>query len=335
MVPNEGVFKAPHRTLKEIMFTSTFWTRKLMGADVANKKGFLGDGVTVSIVDTGASRVHEMIRRVRFETTMKEYHDENGHGTHCTSTVGGERMKDDHLSQRSGMPVWCEGMAPRCNLLAVKCLGYFLGMGSTSNILEAIDISLSRKADIISLSLGGAVETETPQDDPYYEVLDEVIKEGVIPVIAAGNSGPGSGTVGIPGAMPNCLTVGAYDPIKGCIAPYSSRGPTPWNSIKPDCVSPGSNIDSGIVGVLDTSGDGVPSRYSPISGTSMATPHVSGLLALMRECMGRTLGKTLTVEEVKNMLQNLGHEKSNQDGWGKIDWKMFEEWISTEYGVKV
>lgn len=68
---------------------------------------------------------------------------------------------------------------------------------------------------------------------------------------------------------------------------------------------------------------------------SMATPHVSGILALMRECMGKAVGKKLMVEEVKAMLQALGHEKSNQDGWGKIDWGMFEEWMSTQYSVEL
>lgn len=335
IVPDEGVFRARHRVLDEIVFTSTFWTRRLMGADTANRKGFFGDGVMVSVTDTGASRVHEMIRRVRFETTMKEHRDENGHGTWATSCVGGIRMRDDYLSQRAQTTVLCEGMAPRCELLAVKCLGHFVGMGATSQIIDAIDLSLQWGADIISMSLGGDVETENPQDDPYYEVFEEVLKEGIIPVVAAGNSGPGSVTVGTPGAMPQALTVGAYDPINGNIAPFSSRGPVPWGTVKPDCVAPGVNIDSGIVGVLDTSGDGVPSRYSPISGTSMATPAVAGTLALMRESMARTLGRRLETDEVKKMLASLGHEKSNQDGWGKIDFDMWLRWLSSEYGVSL
>lgn len=719
MVPDEGIFSAPHRILKEIQFTSTFWTRRLMGADLANEKGFYGDGVLVSITDTGASRVHEMIRRVQFETTMGQHRDENGHGSWCTSCVGGVRMRDDYLSQRARREVLCEGMAPRCDLLAVKCLGYFIGAGcfsgnhwvtvskdrrspggfrrisrvkvndkiinyntemekleedrvtkvfkremshgervfevkaddgtilypteehlflvelsserrdwvqakdlqvgmhlinvdmdqkykvpqayfalrkpkpsirgeknpsfkpkvkiickgcgetfevrpseakrkycsqscylktgnpgenflkyysrgrkpwnygkpmddetrklvsikvseayarghkpwnkgltkydderlmstakknrvyaiisrqkvlakgyrttiehllesfieemglgnykiefpifdknneliciadlafpklkvalfadgaywhgtlevknkdevtnsklveegwfplrfteeelqnevilikdpiitsvkeikskyvvwdleteknhtiivngvivhnSTSNIISAIDMSLERKADIISMSLGGDVETENPQDDPYYSVFEEAVKEGVIPVVACGNSGPGSGTVGTPGALPQPITVGAYDPVRGSIAEYSSRGPAPWGTVKPDCVAPGSSIDSGICGVLDTSGDGVPSRYSPISGTSMATPHCSGLLALMMEAHRKVLGKRLTVAEVKDMLQSLGHEKSNQDGWGKIDWNMWLQWLSSKYSIEL
>lgn len=332
-VPDEGVFKAPHRVLNEITFTSTGWTRSLLGANVANKQGFNGRGVLVSITDTGASRVHEQIRRVNFETTMAEYRDENGHGTWCTSCIGGIVATDDYLSQRSGRRVICEGIAPECDLLAVKCLGYYIGMGSTSNIIEALSKSLDQGADVISMSLGGTSDTEVPQDDPYYSVLDEIVNHGIIPVIAAGNEGPGSNTIGSPGCLPQVLTVGAFDPIKGNIADFSSRGPTNWQDTKPDVVAPGVNIDSAIDGVLDTSGDGVPSRYSPISGTSMATPHVAGLVALMVECHKKMLGKTLTVEEIKMMMSELGLEKNNTVGWGAITWDVYMRWLSTTYGV--
>jgi len=332
-VPEEGIFKAPHKVTKEIEFTSTKWTKKLVGADMANKKGFNGRGILVSITDTGASRVHEQTRRVDFESTMKQYRDENGHGTHCTSTVGGQEATDEYLSQRSGRRVLCEGMAPECGLLAVKCLGYYLGMGSTSNIIDALAISLDRGASVISMSLGGTSMTETPQEEPYYKVMDETVKYGAIPVIAAGNEGPGSNTIGAPGCLPQVLTVGAYDPIRGNVADFSSRGPTNWGEVKPDVVAPGVNVDSAIVGVLDTAGDGVPSRFSPISGTSMATPHVAGLVALMMECHGRVLDRKLTVEEIKRMMSELGLEKNNTVGWGAITWEIYERWLSTTYGV--
>ena len=334
-VPDEGVFRAPHRILKDITFTSTAWTKKLIGADVANEKGFRGRGVLVSITDTGASRVHEQMRRVDFETTMKQYRDENGHGSWCTSCVGGLNALDEYLSQRAKRSVFCEGMAPECDLLSVKCLGYYLGMGSTSNIIDALAISLDRGASVISMSLGGTSMTETPQEEPYYDVMDEAVKNGAIPVIAAGNEGPGSNTIGSPGCLPQVLTVGAYDPIRGNIADFSSRGPVNWGDVKPDVVAPGVNVDSAIVGVLDTSGDGIPSRFSPISGTSMATPHVAGLVALMAECHGRTLGRKLTVAEIKKMMSELGLEKNNTTGWGAITWGIYEKWLSTQYGVTV
>jgi len=166
-------------------------------------------------------------------------------------------------------------------------------------------------------------------------VFEEVLRYNIIPVCAAGNSGPGSGTIETPGAMPNVLTVGAYDPITGKVARFSSRGPTRWNAIKPDCVGPGVNIDSATDGVCDTAGDGVPSRYSPLSGTSMATPVVAGLVTLMCQCHRDVLGKILTLDEIKAMLEELGHEKTNTDGWGAMTWRMYEHWLSTQYGVEL
>jgi len=149
------------------------------------------------------------------------------------------------------------------------------------------------------------------------------------------NSGPASGSIESPGAMPNVLTVGAYDPITGKVAPFSSRGPTRWNAIKPDIVMPGVNIDSATDGVCDTAGDGVPSRYSPLSGTSMSCPVAAGLITLMRQCHRDVLGRILTLDEIKMMMQELGHEKNPTTGWGAMTWQMYEHWLSTQYGVEL
>lgn len=334
-VPPEGVYTMRHRITDQVTFTSTAWTRKLIGADQANTEGYDGRGVMVAIPDTGCSRTHEQIRRAQFETTMPAQHrDENGHGSWCTSCVGGVRARDGYASQHSRKDVYCEGMAPRCGLLGIKCLGYYIGCGSTSNIIEAVDIAISRGADVISMSLGGPSDTEKPEDDPEYPVMEEAVEHGVIPIVAAGNEGPTAHTVGSPGVLPQVLTVGAWDPITGKVASFSSRGPTSWGATKPDTVAPGVLIDSACVGVLDTAGDGVPSRYSMISGTSMATPHVAGLIALMRQSLAKTVGRVLTVEELKDMLEQLGHEKNATTGWGAITWNMWKEWLSTEHGVK-
>ncbi|HDN18289.1 MAG TPA: hypothetical protein ENF41_04430 [Candidatus Bathyarchaeota archaeon] len=335
-VPKEGVYTMEHKIRKKkLTFTSTYWTKKVIGADIANKKGFTGRGIKVSVVDTGVSRTHPQVRRCEFYTTMMQYRDENGHGTWCVSCVGGARGIDYYLSGKVGREVICEGMAPECELIAVKTLGYYIGTGLTSNIIEGIQLSLEKGADIISMSLGGKCEAEKPEDDAFYDVMTEVNKEGAIAVCAAGNEGPDPNTIGTPGAIPQVLTVGAYDPVTGEMAEFSSRGPTNWNDVKPDVVAPGVNIDSAIVGMLDTAGDGMVNRYSPISGTSMATPHVSGLVALMRQAHAEVLGKLLTTCEIKEMMKQLGHEKNNDSGWGPITWQLYELWLSTEYGVEI
>ena len=182
------------------------------------------------------------------------------------------------------------------------------------------------------MSLGGDSDVQQPEDDPFHPVFQEVVKKGVIPIIAAGNAGPDEETIGAPGIFREVLTVGAYDPITGEISEFSSRGPTKWDDTKPDCVAPGQGIVSGCVGACDRS-DGQPTRYAPLSGTSMATPHVAGLIARMQEAHATLLAKDLTVEEIKKMLEQIGLEKTNTYGWGKITWQQYANWLSSEYGV--
>ena len=291
----------------------------------------------IKVHNTGCARYHESINRAIFDTVMSSQRvDDNGHGSWCTACVGGIRTRDDMLSSMLHRDIWTEGMAPRCDLISIKALGYVIGTGLTSQIIEAIDRAVSYyHADVISMSLGGPVQANKPEDDPYYVVFDDLIKSNVIPVVAAGNEGPEPGTVSSPGALPQVLTVGAYDPISGEIAKFSSRGPTPWNDVKPDCVAPGVNIHAPCVNLLDFTGDNLPQRYSILSGTSMATPHISGLVALMRQAHHAIVGKTLTVEEIKKILQAFGHEKTNDDGWGMLTWEMYEMWIETEYNIEI
>jgi len=344
-VPPEGIFVAERRIRekKKITFTSTFWTKKLIGADKANEKGYTGKGVKVAVLDTGSSALHEALRG-RLEYPVGSAYplptmDMNGHGTWCASCIGGRRVIDDVLSRMSGKTVTCEGVAPEATVVPIKVLDFVVGMGSDSSIIKGVEQALNHGVDVLSMSLGGESKEEEEEEDPYFEVFKEVKRINVIPVVAAGNSGPDENTVGTPGCITDVLTVGAYDPITGEIAKYSSRGPTNWGSVKPDCIAPGGGypenaIDGPIVNMLDMAGDSVENRFSPIQGTSMATPHVAGLIALMFQLYG-SIGRTLTLDEIKRMLEQLGHDKTNEDGWGLISWDMVERWVETEYGVRV
>lgn len=333
-VPSEGVFELSSRR-EMIQFTTTAWTKRLLGLDEANRKGFTGRGVKVSVVDTGAPRFHEAMRRCELRSTIPfQKVDENGHGTWCVACIGGERSVDTVLSRSLGREVLTEGMAPECDMLAVKSLGLLVGTGPTSWILQGIEESLEWDAKVISLSLGGEMSAERPDDDPYFHALLRCEEQGTIPVIAAGNSGPLSKTVNSPGWLPNCLCVGAYNPLTGELAEFSSRGPAPWG-VKPDCVAPGVNVHAPCVNALDISGDRIPQRYSFLSGTSMATPHIAGLVAVASQAWRELLGRELTLSEIFYMLSELGHPKNNEDGWGRLDWWMVERWLSTEYGVEL
>jgi len=338
-VPPEGVYETRRKVREPLVFTSTYWTKRLIGADVANEKGYRGEGMLVCVADTGARRTHEQIRgRVRFETTLRGQHmDGNGHGTWCATCIGGSRAIDDVASRMVGRTVLVEGMAPACDLVAVKCLGYAVGFGTDSSIIEAMHVALDYGADVINLSLGGPVEVERVEDDPYYWVFEEVRKTGAIPCVAAGNEGPEPGTVATPGWLPNVLTVGAWDPIEGRVADFSSRGPTPDGRPGVDCIAPGVNVDSGICGQLDLAADHVTNRYSPISGTSMATPHVAGLVALMKQAIRKVAPWVeWNLDRVLDMLEKTApHPQDPALGWGMITWQRFEEYCETELGVRI
>jgi len=258
------------------------------------------------------------------------------HNTWCATCVGGKDGVDDIASRAIGREVRCLGMAPEVELWCIKALGYGLGMGKTSDIIKAVDISIERGVDVISMSLGGEAKESKPEDDPYYEVMSEVVKRNIIPVVAAGNEGPGDNTISSPGDLPQVLTVGAYNPMTGEVADFSSRGPTNWGDIKPDCVAPGVRVYSGTQGLCDLAEDGRITGYSPLDGTSMATPHVAGAVAIYKEIYRRVLGIELTVGEIKKMLEvTATGEKTNDYGWGVPDFERFKYYLSTEYGVEL
>lgn len=336
ILPPEGTYKIRNKIPEEIVFTTTEWTKRLVGADEANRKGYTGSGVLASVIDTGSSRTHPQTERATFETTLPaQRRDENGHGTWCVSCVGGARAPDEGSSRRIGKRIYCEGMAPGCDLLSIKSLGYVAGMGTVSSILGGMEISIDAGANIVSMSLGGPGEELDPRDDPYYKPMQVLVDNGIIPVVAIGNSGPEPKTTTSPGNLPMVLGVGAYNQFSGEVASFSSRGPTPWGEIKPDVIAPGVSIDSGCVGVLDYATDYRPNRFSMLSGTSMSCPHVAGILILMAEAYMRRLGKRLSLAEVKNMFLSLGHAKDNESGWGTLTWGMVEGWVSTQYGMRL
>jgi subtilisin family serine protease len=305
-------------------FTTVTHTKALMGADQANKEGYTGEGIIVAVPDTGGSPTHEMTRQMEYYSTMREkgqVKDTNGHGQWCVSTIGGREWFDRTLM------VKLEGVAPKCHLIGIKCLGFVIGAGFDSDVLEAMQLAIERGAHIVSMSLGSEEVPSDPADDPQIKAVDEMVKNGIIPVIACGNSGPAPGTVNSPGCADNALTVGAYDPFTGLVADFSSRGPTPWGTIKPDVVAPGVNIYSGCLGLLDPVGDGIYNHFAVLSGTSMATPHIAGLLACAKQYYD-SLGVTLTVDLVKTICETYGEPKNNDSGWGLLTWDMFKRYAA-------
>lgn len=300
-------------------------SRKLVEADIAQAEGFEGQGVKIAVVDTDGSfrfRQHRQLKgRTQTALAIPEPTDLNGHGGHVATTCAGSR-----LTTRTGLTV--EGVAPKAFMLGIKVLRGALGRGSTSTIIKGVELALNKGANIINLSLGGR-PTENPEEDPLFPVFEE-IKNKVVVVCAAGNDGPESATMNSPGSLPNVIGVGAINPRTLGVTSFSSRGPTPDQRIKPDVIAPGDKVFSGIT--LDTYLDYVSdfwgNAFSSLSGTSMATPHVSGLCALSHELFMKQLGVPLTTETVLKVSERFAdHSKDSERGWGRIRWSWFKSWV--------
>ena len=226
-----------------------------------------GDGVTVALLDTGADPQHESIKGKKiiafkdFVNNQTSPYDDNGHGTHCADLIAGDGDQG--------------GVAPDAKLVVVKVMDRD-GACYISDAVRALDWCLENKdrygIKVISFSVGG----EGPADGTSLLDLacNNMVDKGFVTCVAAGNSGPAPRSIVIPGDAEKVITVGAID-NRGTIFDQSSRGPAPNGDIKPDIVSLGVDVVSALSGTKD--------QYSPMSGTSMAVPQVSGAAALLLE----------------------------------------------------
>lgn len=255
-----------------------------------------GEGVRVAILDTGISPMHPDLAPAielaqDFTNSSSGWSDVAGHGSHTAGTIA---ARDDD----NGVV----GIANQCSLLVGKVLGDD-GSGASSWIAKGIRWAADNKADVISMSLG------SPYPDPQIKAaIDYAVGKGVIVVCAAGNEGPGDNTTGFPGSFDNVISVGAIDQSKR-IAMFSSRG-------KVDVAAPGVNILS----------DWPPRSVASLSGTSMATPFVSGIVALM-VAKHRKFGGATPVETPAQVIEHLLKTavdagtpgKDAAYGWGIVD----------------
>jgi len=291
--------------------TPTSEAARLMGATQAWEMGVTGKGVKVAVLDTGIDILSPQMPGIRarsFVSGDPAGDDSNGHGTHVATTIAG------------GVRGSLRGLAPGVTLRPIKCLGYLIGTGSTSDIIRAMEEAARWGADIISMSLGAAA-SEPPEDDPMCVVIKEHAERGIIYCIAAGNENQdGAPTVGTPGISPEAITVAAVD-AEGKVAPFSSRGPA-FGLVKPDIAGIGVDLGSSTSGLIELMEIGAGWKTGYISGTSMATPCVAATLALWLE-LARKRGLTLTPEHIKEILATYGHQKDVETGWGLLRF----EWI--------
>jgi len=312
-------------TIRKPEWIPTSESRKLLEADKAGTDGYDGQGVKIAIVDTDSSpryQAHPQLSgRVTGHAVIEEISDKNGHGGHVTTTALGGA----YSPRLFGLKLL--GVAPRATGIGVKVLRGAAGMGNTSDVIKGVEYAAQWGAHVINLSLGGT-PTKDPIEDPMFPVFRE-IKDSVITCAAIGNEGPEMSTTSAPGSLPNVLSVGAVD-SHGNIAEFSSRGPTPDGRIKPDVVAPGVNIYSGITldTYLDHMGDYLGNAFSPLSGTSMATPHVTGLIALAAQLFKKEIPEVpFNMNLILKICGAYGQRKDNGYGWGQIKYSWFKQYL--------
>ncbi|SDG31753.1 Subtilase family protein [Lentzea fradiae] len=288
---------------------------KQIGAPKAWQAGVTGKGVKVAVLDTGVDEQHpdlqgRQIAEKNF-TESPDNTDEVGHGTHVASTIAstGEQYP---------------GVAPGAEILDGKVC--FPGGCAESWILAGMEWAAEQGADVVNMSLGGG---DGPEIDPLEEAVNRISREtGALFVIAAGNSGRPE-TIGSPGSAEAALTVGAVDRNDG-IAPFSSRGPAVDGAVKPDVTAPGVGIVAAEAG---TQG------HVAFDGTSMATPHVAGVAALLKQQHPDWTGERLKATVMASAKANPALTPFDQ-GTGRVDvpamleQKVVSEPSNVNFGVR-
>ncbi|GAB2930130.1 S8 family serine peptidase [Micromonospora polyrhachis] len=244
-----------------------------VGAPSVWQAGHTGRGVKVAVLDTGIDSAHPdfagRIAETRNFTEDPDTNDLVGHGTHVASIIAGS-------GAASGGKY--KGVAPDATLLAGKVCTW--DGCSDSAIMAGMEWAATSGARVVNLSLSGG---DTPELDPVEEAVNNLTAQhGTLFVVAAGNEGPASGTVGSPASADAALAVGAVD-ANDDLAVFSSRGPrSVGGAIKPEITAPGVDIVAARAAGFQPD-DPVGDSYARLSGTSMAAPHVAGAAALLAQ----------------------------------------------------
>ncbi|CAM5292579.1 MULTISPECIES: S8 family peptidase [Streptomyces] len=280
-----------------------------IGAPVAWERGYDGTGVTVAVLDTGIDATHpdvsaSIVGQTDFTGSPHGAKDGHGHGTHVASTVLGSGAASKGLRK---------GVAPGAKLLVGKVCND-AGECPDDAIIAGMDWAAHSGAKVVNMSLGGE---PTDGTDPMSQALNELSRTtGTLFVVAAGNSGFVAQKVVTPGSADDALTVAAVDKNDE-MAQFSNRGPRIGDgAAKPDIAAPG--VDIVAARAAGTAmGTPVDQYYTTASGTSMATPHVTGAAAIIAQ-----QHPELTGQQIKALLMDtasdLGHDMYAQ-GTGLVD----------------
>lgn len=275
-------------------------------------------GITIAMLDTGITFHPDFDNRIiafrDFVNGRSEAYDDSGHGTHVAGCMCGSGK----LSEGK-----YKGIAPESRLVVGKVLDY-KGDGIIENMAVGIEWVLKnrKKYDIriLNISIGMGESADKDRMNALLELVDEAWRCGLVVVCAAGNSGPKPMTISPIGARKRVITVGCHEGgyfgnREHLCESYSGRGPSPYEMKKPDIVAPGTDIIS-CNAFFERRGWHYRNAYVAKSGTSMATPIVSGAIALLLQKY-----PFYSNEQVKRKLQNTARdlkEPWNKQGFGML-----------------
>jgi serine protease len=259
-----------------------------------------GNGVTVAVIDTGISQVPDLektkfVKGYDFVNDREDAEDDNGHGTHVAGTIA--------QSTNNGYGV--AGIAYEAALMPLKVLSAG-GGGTVADIAESIRFAADHGADVINMSLGGGGESSVMR-----EAIDYAHKKGVVIIAAAGNAARNAAEY--PGRYPHVMAVAALD-AAGQKAPYSNFG------AGVNISAPGGSTTNGEAGgILQNTIN--PQTKEPVfaafQGTSMASPHVAGVAALVKATNIKDPDEVMAV--LTQSARKVEGDELNHYGAGKLD----------------
>ena len=294
--------------------------RKIVYCNEAHERHWYGNGMSVAILDSGIYPHVDFGNRIvsfrDFVNHSREVYDDNGHGSHIAGIVGS--------SGRASHGKYC-GMAPECSFFIGKVLDYE-GNGNMADILEGIDWVIANRdryrIRILNVSVGTTAKIQREEDYCLVEAVERAWEAGIVVVAAAGNNGPKEGTISPLGCSRRVITVGCHEggyfgARKDLCENFSGRGSRSILYRKPDVVAPGTDIISCNISWKGSDRAGYRNAYTKKSGTSMATPVVSGAAALFLQKYPH-----MNNDQVKRKMIYSAYDMGddwNKQGWGMLD----------------
>lgn len=278
--------------------------RPIVSCRAAHNAGLFGQHICIAILDSGICPHPDFDNRILgwHDAILhkSQPYDDNGHGTHVAGIAAG--------SGKLSGGRFC-GIAPGAGIVSVKILNRY-GEGMVSHIISGIDWIIQNRfrynIRIVNISVGAVDGRRFSETSGFVRKVNELWDLGIVVVASAGNKGPGEFSISAPGNSRKIITVGYIGKQSS-----SSTGPTNLCIKKPDVVTPGHRITS----CSHLYAAGTP--YTIKSGTSMATPVVSGSIALLLSRYPAMTPKDVKIR-LKNSCTDLLQPHSSQ-GWGLLN----------------